>query len=179
MPFDRPAARLKDYVLALRAIWESFRTEGPLKYEGEFYQHTLMVPFFNPGPIQHPDVPVYIAGVNTRLARLASELCDGFHFHPLHSPEYVRQVVKPTIREGAGAEGRDASDVELATSAFVISGENGEAIEEQREKMRAQTPSTPPRPATASSWRRTGGTISANSSEDSPARRSGTRCRTS
>jgi probable F420-dependent oxidoreductase len=138
MPWDKPAARLRDYVLALRAIWGSFQNEGSLKYEGKFYQHTLMTPFFNPGPIDHPEIPIYIAGVNTRLARLAGELCDGFHVHPFHTPEYVRQVVEPAIAEGAGAEGRGKGDVELATSVFVITGESGQAIEEQREKMRAQ-----------------------------------------
>src|SRR3712207_6174964 len=70
MPWDRPAAQLREYILALRAIWESFQSEGPLDFEGEFYRHTLMTPFFNPGPIQHPEVPIFIAGVNTRLARL-------------------------------------------------------------------------------------------------------------
>jgi probable F420-dependent oxidoreductase len=138
MPWDRPVARLREYIMALRAIWESFRTEGPLSFEGEFYQHTLMTPFFNPGPIEQPVVPVYIAGVNTGLARLAGELCDGFHVHPFHSPEYVRRTVQPAIAEGARAEGRDPAGVELATSAFVVSGENAAEIEEQRDKMRAQ-----------------------------------------
>src|SRR5215210_7273774 len=138
MPWDRPAARLREYILAIRAIWESFQTEGPLQFEGEFYRHTLMTPFFNPGPIEHPEIPVYIAGVNTRLAKLAGEICDGFHVHPFHSPEYVRQTVEPAVKAGAEAEGRAPSDVEFATSVFVITGDSGEAIEEQREKMRAQ-----------------------------------------
>ena len=103
MPWDRPAARLREYILALRAIWESFQTEGPLQFEGEFYSHTLMTPFFNPGPIEHPEIPVYIAGVNTRLARLAGEICDGFHVHPFHSPEYVRKTVIPAICRGRKA----------------------------------------------------------------------------
>ena len=138
MPWDKPASRLEDYIRALRAIWHSFQTEGSLKYEGEFYQHTLMTPFFNPGPIDHPEIPIYIAGVNTRLATLAGELCDGFHVHPFHTPEYVEQVVKPAITEGAEKESRSPEDVELATSVFVITGDNEEEIEEQREKMRAQ-----------------------------------------
>ncbi len=138
MPWDKPASRLADYIRALRAIWESFQSEGKLKYEGEFYKHTLITPFFNPGPIEHPNIPVYIAGVNTRLARLAGSLCDGFHVHPFHTPEYVRQVVKPAVEEGAGTEGRDAREIELATSVFVITGETEEAMQEQREKMRAQ-----------------------------------------
>jgi probable F420-dependent oxidoreductase len=138
MPWDKPASRLADYIRALRAIWESFQSEGKLKYEGEFYKHTLMTPFFNPGPIEHPQIPVYIAGVNTRLARLAGSLCDGFHVHPFHTPEYVRRVVNPAVEEGASAEGRDTGEIELATSVFVITGESEEAMHEQREKMRAQ-----------------------------------------
>ena len=138
MPWDKPASRLQDYILALRAIWESFQTEGSLNYEGEFYRHTLMAPFFNPGPIEHPEIPIYIAGVNRRLARLAGELCDGFHVHPFHTPEYVRQVVKPAIAEGAEKEERSPEDVKLATSVFVITGESEAEIEEQREKMRNQ-----------------------------------------
>jgi probable F420-dependent oxidoreductase len=138
MPWDRPAARLREYILALRAIWGSFQGEGPLEFEGEFYRHTLMTPFFNPGPMDHPEIPIYIAGVNTRLAALAGELCDGFHVHPFHSPEYVRRTVIPAMAEGAGAVGRDPGLVTLATSAFVITGENEERATEQRESIRAQ-----------------------------------------
>jgi probable F420-dependent oxidoreductase len=136
MPFGRPAARLREYILALRAIWESFQTEGPLKFEGEFYRHTLMTPFFNPGPVSHPEIPVYIAGVNTKLAHLAGELCDGFHVHPFHSPEYLRRTVKPAIAEGAQEANRPAGGVELATSVFVVPG--GADAEGQRESVRAQ-----------------------------------------
>jgi probable F420-dependent oxidoreductase len=138
MPWDRPVARLREYIGALRAIWDSFQTEGSLSFEGEFYRHTLMTPFFNPGPIEHPEIAVYIAGVNTRLATLAGELCEGFHVHPFHSPEYVRRTVKPAIAEGAKKEGRDPEEVELATSVFIVTGENAAEVEEQREKIRAQ-----------------------------------------
>jgi probable F420-dependent oxidoreductase len=138
MPWDRPAARLREYILALCAIWESFQTEVPLQFEGEFYRHTLMTPFFNPGPIEHPEIPLYIAGVNTRLAELAGELCEGFHVHPFHSPEYVRKTVIPAIAEGARQANRNLDQVTLATSAFVITGENRESATEQRESVRAQ-----------------------------------------
>jgi probable F420-dependent oxidoreductase len=97
-----------------------------------------MTPFFNPGPIEYPEIPIYIAGVNTRLAKVAGELCDGFHVHPFHTPEYIRQTVKPAIKEGAEKENRNPEDVKLATSVFVITGETGEEVEEQREKMRSQ-----------------------------------------
>src|SRR5918912_773680 len=87
MPWDRALSRLREYVGALRAIWDSFQTDEPLRFEGEFYRHTLMTPFFNPGPIEHQEIPIHIAGVNTLLATLAGELCGGFHVHPFHSPE--------------------------------------------------------------------------------------------
>ncbi len=138
MPWDRPVARLREYIGALRAIWNSFQTGAPLNFEGEFYRHTLMTPFFNPGPIEHPEIPVHIAGVNTGLATLAGEVCDGFHVHPFHSPEYVRKTVKPAIAGGARRVGRGPESVELATSVFVVSGESDEEIGEQREKLRAQ-----------------------------------------
>jgi probable F420-dependent oxidoreductase len=138
MPWDRPVARLREYIGALRAIWGSFQTDESLSFEGEFYRHTLMTPFFNPGPIKHPEIPIYIAGVNTGLARLAGEICDGFHVHPFHSPEYVRKTVKPAIAEGAEKAGRDPERVELATSVFVVTGDSTTEVEEQREKMRTQ-----------------------------------------
>jgi len=138
MPWNRPAARLREYILALRAIWESFQTGEPLRFEGEHYRHTLMTPFFNPGPIDHPEIPVYIAGVNTRLARLAGEICDGFHVHPFHSPEYVRQTVKPAIAEGAEGAGRDPEQVTLATSAFIIAAGDEDRAAEQRQSARSQ-----------------------------------------
>src|ERR671916_1394824 len=138
MPWDRPVPRLREYIGALRAIWESFQTGGSLSFEGEFYRHTLMTPFFNPGPIEHPEIPVHIAGVNTGLATLAGEVCEGFHVHPFHSPEYLRKTVKPAIAGGARRVGRDSESVELATSVFVVSGESDEEIAEQREKLRAQ-----------------------------------------
>jgi probable F420-dependent oxidoreductase len=138
MPWERPVARLREYILALRAIWGSFRSGGPLRFEGEFYNHTLMTPFFNPGPIESPEVPIYVAGVNTSLARLAGELCEGFHVHPFHSPEYIRRTVQPAIAEGAQRGNRDPDEVELATTVFVVTGQSGAEIEEQREEVRAQ-----------------------------------------
>jgi probable F420-dependent oxidoreductase len=138
MPWDRPTARLREYIMALRAIWESFQTEGPLEFEGEFYRHTLMTPFFDPGPIDYPEIPIYIAGVNTGLAKLAGEVCDGFHVHPFHSPEYVSRTVIPAITAGAEGVGRDPWQVTLATSAFVIAAESEEEAAEQRESVRAQ-----------------------------------------
>jgi probable F420-dependent oxidoreductase len=138
MPWDRPVGRLREYIQALRAIWQSFQTGGPLDFRGQFYQHTLITPFFNPGPIEHPEIPISIAGVNTGLAQLAGEQCQGFHVHPFHTPLYIREIVRPAISAGAEQSGRSLADVELSTSVFVITGRDAATMAEQRERMRAQ-----------------------------------------
>lgn len=138
MPWDAPVARLHDYISALRAIWQSFQAGTPLDYRGPFYQHTLITPFFNPGPIAHPDIPISIAGVNTGLARLAGEACQGFHVHPFHTVEYVRDVIRTAVEQGAAQAERVPPVVELSSSVFVITGRSAAEIAEQREKMRAQ-----------------------------------------
>jgi probable F420-dependent oxidoreductase len=138
MPWDAPVARLREYILALRGIWRAFQTNGPLDVRGEFYQHTLITPFFNPGPIEHPEIPIAIAGVNTGLARLAGEQCQGFHVHPFHTPQYLREVLRPAIAEGAERNDRSIADVELTSSVFIITGRDDAGIAEQRERMRSQ-----------------------------------------
>ena len=121
-----PVARLRDYVRALRAIWGAFQGEGPLEYEGEYYQHTLLTDHFDPGPIDHPHVPVYVSGVNVRIAELAGELADGLIAHPLHTRRCLESVILPAIRRGAEKAGRDPSEVSLVVPAWVVTGSNDE-----------------------------------------------------
>src|SRR6185503_5540380 len=105
-----------------RAIWNTFQTGAPLSYRGQFYKHTLMLPHFKPGPIDHPQIPIYLAGVNKGLMRVAGELCEGFHVHPFHSAKYVKEVVRPQVAAGAARSQRAASDVVLAAGVFTITG---------------------------------------------------------
>jgi probable F420-dependent oxidoreductase len=121
--FEHPAARIIDYIRCLRAIWGTFQNGTRPAYEGRFYRFTLISDFFNPGPIEHPDIPISLAGVGERMARAAGEVADGFHVHPLHSPEYVRDVVRPAIAAGARAAGRDPGQVDLIASVFIVTGE--------------------------------------------------------
>ena len=137
MPWSAPVARMREYVQSLRAIWACWQDGAPLAFQGQFYTHTLMTPFFNPGPIAHPHIPVYIAGVNEGLARLAGECCDGFHVHPFHSVEYIRQLVQPQVAAGAAAAGRDPRDIALVSSVFLITGSEEERAQ-QREQVRQQ-----------------------------------------
>jgi len=136
--WDRPVPRLREYILALRAIWGSFQNSAPLAFEGDFYQFSLMTPFFNPGPIPNPDVPIFIAGVGPHLSRLAGELCSGFHVHPFHTVRYLDEVVLPGITAGAGASGRTIDDVELATTVFVMTGATESEVQQAMDPVRQQ-----------------------------------------
>ena len=133
-----PAPRLREYIESLRAIWNSFQTGVPLKYRGEHYRFTLMTPFFSPGAIDHPDVPIYIAGVNEHLCRLAGELCQGFHVHPFHTVRYLNELVIPNIEHGAAKAGRTPADCALTCAVFVVTGKNAGEIRDNAGMVRAQ-----------------------------------------
>jgi len=122
--FEHPAARITDYIRCLRAIWDTFQNGTRPAYEGPYYRFTLISDFFNPGPIAQPRIPVSLAGVGDAMARAAGAVADGFHVHPLHSPGYLRDVVRPAIAAGARAAGRDPAAIELITSVFLVTGES-------------------------------------------------------
>jgi probable F420-dependent oxidoreductase len=138
VPFSRPAARLREYVVALRAIWAAFNGDAPLRFEGDFYSFSLLTDFFSPGPIDHHDIPVYLAGVNRGMARIAGEVAEGFHVHPLHSVRYLSEVVRPAIVEGATAAGRSAAAVQLAVPVFLAVGETDDELRRRRDAIRRQ-----------------------------------------
>lgn len=116
MPWGAPVKRLGEFIRALRAIWDSWQNGTRLRFRGEFYSFSLMTPFFDPGPIEHPDIPVYIAGVGPLMSRLAGEMCSGYHVHPFHTPRYLREVTIPAIDEGAQSAGRSSDSVTLAST---------------------------------------------------------------
>jgi probable F420-dependent oxidoreductase len=119
MPWpDSPAGKLRDQVQGMRAVWRAWQDGERLNHRGTYHKLTLMTPFFNPGPIEHPSIPVYIAGVNPALCRLAGEVADGFLAHPYHSVEYLRQVVRPELDAGAARAGRAPVDIRLCVTAL-------------------------------------------------------------
>jgi probable F420-dependent oxidoreductase len=136
--WDSPGPRLRDYVLALRAIWHAWQHHERLNYRGEFYKHTLMTPFFQPPPLEKPDIPIYIAGVNQYMCQLAGELCEGFHVHPLHTVEYLQDVIIPNVEAGAAKTGRSRQDVALTCAIFVVTGANSAEIERDKIGVRTQ-----------------------------------------
>jgi probable F420-dependent oxidoreductase len=120
MPYDRPAKRIKEYVAALRHIWSAFQHEHRLSFKGDFYRFDLMSPFFDPGPIDHPRIPVYLAAVNERMFRAAADVADGVEAHPFSTPEYMRDVALPAIADGLARSGRERSALVVACPVFTL-----------------------------------------------------------
>jgi len=131
--FDPPGPRMRDYVAALRALFRAFQGEAPLDHRGPYYELTLLNPMWSPGPIEYPAPAIDVAAVGPYMLRMAGELCDGIHIHPLHSMKYLTDVVEPAVAEGAKRAGRDRAEVELLVSVLTVVGDN----EEERAASRA------------------------------------------
>ena len=145
MPWpESPVAKLRDQIGAARAIWNTWQTGEKLNFRSDHYKLSLMSPFFNPGPIAYPDIPIYIAGVNKGLARLAGEVADGFLVHPFHSPEYLEAVVLPAIKSGAIQAGREVKSISIAVTAFAASNMDESEFVRQQIAFYASTPSYRP-----------------------------------
>jgi len=139
-----PAGALRELILSLRAIWNTWQTGERLNFRGEVYRLTLMTPFFSPAPMENPSIPIYLAGVNRALCRLAGEVADGLHAHPLHSAEYLRQVVRPALHDGADSAGRQAADVTLSVSVLTVTDPSQEDFVRSQIAFYASTPSYRP-----------------------------------
>jgi probable F420-dependent oxidoreductase len=131
-PFDPPGPRLREYVLALRKLFASFRGE-PLAFEGRFYNLSLMNPIWSPSPIDAPDPPVDIAAVNPWMLRMAAEVADGVHVHPLNTPTYLRETVVPNL-----ASGRAGKRMALFIPTFTVFGDTEEERARWRNVCRTQ-----------------------------------------
>ena len=122
MPWSSPAARMREYVLALKAIWASWETGEKLRFEGDFYTHTLMTPFFTPPAHGHGAPPVFISAVGPLMTEVAGEVCDGLFCHGFTTARYLREVTIPAVERGAESAGRTRKDVQVALPVFVVSG---------------------------------------------------------
>src|SRR5207249_9730054 len=136
--FGSRAPKRREIVLAMRAIWDAWQNGTKLDFTGRFFRFDLMTPFFNPGPIEHPRVPVYIAGVNPAMCRIAGEVCDGLHVHPFNSPKYLREIVRPAVEEGIAKAGRARGDFTYVTSSFVVVGDTETELAQQRQGVKQQ-----------------------------------------
>ncbi len=136
--WEPPGPRLREMVEALRAIWHTWQTKAPLNYHGRWYRFDLMTPFFDPGPIEHPHIPIYLAGVNPYMARLAGEVAEGLHIHSFHSAKYLREILHPAVAEGLHRAGRSRLDFTFRASTMVIVGDTREEIEQQKQAVKQQ-----------------------------------------
>lgn len=136
--FDPPGPRLKEYVQAVRAIFRAFRGEEKLDFAGEYWSMSLLPVQWSPGPIDVPDPPIDVAAVSPWMLRMAGEVADGVHVHPLNTPTYLRETVVPTVAEGAKRAGRDPADVVLAVPVFTAVGDTDEEQQQWWEMARAQ-----------------------------------------
>lgn len=150
MPWpESVTGKLREQIQVVRALWDCWQNDTKLNFRGEYYKITLMSPFFNPGPLPSPlgermgvrSIPIYIAGVNTGLAKLAGEICDGFHAHPFHTPRYLSEVMLPAIEEGTVKEGRKREDVSVSVTAFVATSSEEENFARTQIAFYASTPS--------------------------------------
>ncbi len=145
MPWpDSPLNKLREQIAAVRALWHTWQTGERLNFRGDYYKLTLMSPFFNPGPIGYPEIPIYIAGVNSGMARLAGEVADGFLVHPFHSPQYLAEVILPAIEAGAIKTGRKRQELSISVAAFIISDPEEREFARQQIAFYASTPAYRP-----------------------------------
>ena len=128
---------MRDYVDSLRAIWHAFQTGEQLDHRSHSYSFTRLQEFFNPGPIDDPDIPVYLAGINKGMCALAGERADGFVAHPTNSsPAVLRDGLGPDIAEGAGRVGRSVDDLSIVAAPDLIAGSDTAALVDERERKR-------------------------------------------
>src|SRR5205807_2775328 len=123
--------KLRELVEALRHIWGAFQGEHPLRFRGRFYRHDLMTPFFDPGPLDCPAPPIYLAAVTPYMYGLAGEVADGIHVHPFHTARYLREVALPALETGLERSGRRRADVALAAPIFAVVGDAAERAERE------------------------------------------------
>lgn len=136
--WEHPGPKLREMIQMIHAIWDCWQNGTRPNFTGQFYNFTLMTPFFNPGPIDYPRPAIYIAGVNEYMCRLAGELCDGFHVHPFHSLKYLDDVVFPNIHRGLEKACRKRSDIAMSSTVFVIAGNTPAEIEAAKGPVRQQ-----------------------------------------
>lgn len=139
MEWKPPGPWMRDYVGALRAIWECWQNGGTkLRYDSAHYNLSLMVPLFAPPPIEHPHIPVQLAAVNPFMCQVAGEVADGIRAHPVCTPNYIAEVMLPAARKGAAKTGRDFSGFEIAAMPLIATAPDRKGLEDRVRDVRAR-----------------------------------------
>ncbi len=138
MPWSAPAARMRELILAVRAIWDCWQHGTPLDVEGDFYTHTRMVPAFDPGPLEHPAPPILLGAVGPAMTAVAGEVADGLLVHPVNTRRSLQELTLPALAEGAARAGRDVAELEVVCVTIVVTGRDEAELSRSREAVRTQ-----------------------------------------
>jgi probable F420-dependent oxidoreductase len=138
MAWTPPGPWLRDYVGALRAIWDCWQNGTKLEYDSPHYKLSLMVPLFAPPPIEHPDIPIQLAAVNPFMCQIAGEVADGIRAHPVCTPRYIDEIMLPAARKGAAKAGRDFSKFEIAVMPLIATAPDKAGLEARVRDVRAR-----------------------------------------
>ena len=138
MPWSRPVARMREFVLALRAIWSCWQDGTELRFEGDFYTHKLMTPMFTPEPMSFASPKVFVAAVGEAMTEMCGEVADGMIGHAFTTKRYLQEVTIPTLMRGIERSGRDRSDFQLMCPVFVVTGESEADLESAAAATRKQ-----------------------------------------
>lgn len=135
--WDSPVPQLREYVQSIRAIFHSFQTGERLNFEGEHYRLTKLQPFFNPGPIDHPDIPILCGAVGPAMTRMVGKIADGMITHPTNTPpEYIEQVCLPRLQSGFEKAGHQGEDFKLVLGPLTATGKDEATVAAEWEKQR-------------------------------------------
>jgi probable F420-dependent oxidoreductase len=138
MPWSHPAPRMRELILAIRAIWNTWETGEPLAFRGEFYTHTLMTPFFNPGPNPYGNPKILLAAVGELMTEVAGEVGDGFLVHGFSTERYLREVSLPALERGAAKAGKTRMDLTVSYPGFVVTGPDEQSMQAAAKGVREQ-----------------------------------------
>jgi probable F420-dependent oxidoreductase len=138
MPWSRPVDRMRELVAGIRAIWDAWQHGTPLRFEGDFYTHTRMIPAFDPGPNPHGPPRILTAGFGPRMTAVAGEVADGFLVHPVSSRRSLLELTVPALEAGARRAGRDPAELEVVCVTIVVTGRDEEELGRSREAVREQ-----------------------------------------
>ncbi|MCH2524278.1 MAG: TIGR03617 family F420-dependent LLM class oxidoreductase [Dehalococcoidia bacterium] len=139
IPWAPPGPRMREYVECLRAIWKTWQTGEINMYEGEYYQFQRMNPTSDPGPIDHPEIPILLSAVNPWMARLSGEAGQGIVMHGFSTPQYTSEVIIPAVIEGANRAGRSLKDIYIrGGGGFIATGKTEEEVHKVREWVRTR-----------------------------------------
>jgi probable F420-dependent oxidoreductase len=138
MPWSRPAARMREFILAMRSIWDCWYQGEKLDFRGEFYNHTLMTPMFTPTNNPHGAPPVILAAVGPKMTAVAGEVADGMLVHAFTTARYLDEVTLPALERGFAEAGRTRDNFQVCYPAFVVTGRSETEWEEARTSITRQ-----------------------------------------